>query len=123
LLSWDDTYEEMLGVKADASKGPGHFIDPYFRPDDGARVLREYATAEDEKRGVNHEFRIVLSNGDVRYIHEVSEIELDAGGRPVAYFGTLQNITERKLRDAELERSRRQLADAAHRAKLVYRRH
>ncbi len=123
LLSWDDTYEEMLGVKADDKKGPGHFIGPYFHPDDRARVLREYEAAEAERRGINHEFRVVLPSGAVRHIHEISEMELDADGQPSAYFGTLQDITERKLRDAELERSQRQFADAAHRAKLAYWRH
>ncbi len=120
VLSWDETYEEMLGVKADAEKGPGHFVGLRFHPDDRARVLREYEDAEKEKRGLNLEYRIILPNGDLRHIHEISEIEVDAAGQAIGYFGTLQNITERKLKDAELETSRRQLAYAARRAKLVY---
>jgi PAS domain S-box-containing protein len=42
------------------------------------------------------EYRIVLPNGQIRFVHVWDEIERDPSGRVIRIFGTVQDITERK---------------------------
>lgn len=48
--------------------------------------------------------RIVRLDGSVRTIHEVAEVMRDAAGRPTSMVGTVQDVTERRLEEAERAR-------------------
>jgi PAS domain S-box-containing protein len=78
-------------------------------PDD--REAQEIALQDalQGKRHYDHEFRIVLSNGQVRFIHAWDEIAYDESGHPVRMFGTVQDITERKRAEEELRESQQLL--------------
>ncbi len=53
------------------------------------------------------EYRIIRpSDGEVRWMHGLGELERDDSGRPVKLRGTVQDINERKLAESRLERSR-----------------
>jgi len=49
------------------------------------------------------EYRLIRPSGEIRYIRETGTVEFDADGKPIAAFGLLQDITERKLYQQELE--------------------
>lgn len=50
------------------------------------------------------EYRIIRNNGQIeRWVHGMGELEVDAQGRPVRMFGTIQDITEGKRIEAERE--------------------
>jgi PAS domain S-box-containing protein len=73
-------------------------------PDDWPRVRQ----AADRARGggeYDSEYRIVRpSAGDVRHVRSRGEMTRDAEGRPVRWFGTVQDVTERrKAEQAALE--------------------
>jgi PAS domain S-box-containing protein len=67
-----------------------------IHPEDRDRVLTSIADSVD--RGVPHDlqYRGVRPDGDVRFLHSQGEIMRDASGRPVRFFGTVQDITERR---------------------------
>lgn len=101
---------EVLGLPAGRTlsyaEGPAH-----VHPDDRRALFRHL---EEEvfpgHKAYDHEFRIVRSSdGEVRWLHAVGEPERDADGQVVALFGTVQDITERKLAVLALERSREEL--------------
>ena len=59
-----------------------------------------------------YEYRLMMPDGSVRYLHFVAKATRDSAGRP-EYIGTIQDITERKLAEREHDRVRSELAHAA----------
>jgi PAS domain S-box-containing protein len=94
-------------------KGPfdAALIFERIHPDDRERVAKE---AEETVRNGTHakaEHRIVLPDGEVRYILGLGTVKRDASGRAYEMFGTGQDITERKLADQALQRSQFYLSE------------
>ena len=55
------------------------------------------------------EYRIIRPDGEVRFLHVRDEIIHDASGKPVRMFGTVQDITERKLAEARLHAQQQEI--------------
>jgi PAS domain S-box-containing protein len=94
-------------------KGPfdAALIFERIHPDDRERVTTE---AEETVRNGTHakaEHRIVLPDGEVRYILGLGTVKRDASGRAYEMFGTGQDITERKLAEHSLRRSQFYLSE------------
>ncbi len=49
------------------------------------------------------EYRIVRSDGIVRWIHSWTNVEKDASGRPIRLLGTCQDVTESRLAEQEVD--------------------
>ena len=66
--------------------------------------VRAFQITEEAIRGGTHvdvEYRIVLSNGNVRTLHGLGTVKRDTLGQAYEYFGTTQDITERKRAQEE----------------------
>jgi len=62
----------------------------------------------------SHDFRIVLPEGTLRYIHSVGHPVLSASGDMVEVLGTHVDVTERKHAEEERDRLRKLEAELAH---------
>lgn len=61
------------------------------------------------------EFSIMrASDGAMRYLHSIAELECDEGGRPIKVIGVLQDVTDRRLAEIALQKS-----DATHKAMIA----
>ena len=94
--------EELYQIyDRDRSLGPATLEEflAYLHPDDRAAVteMREQHMSG-YARGPN-EYRIVLRNGDVRWIHREVEVVRDASGKPVKLIAAEQDVTDQKLLD------------------------
>jgi PAS domain S-box-containing protein len=72
---------------------------------------------------VDAEHRIVRPNGEIRVVHSQGDLKRDAAGRPWQMFGTIQDITDRKLAEdkiREQEAGLRQILDLAPQHIAVY---
>ena len=57
-----------------------------------------------DQKTFDKEYRIVRANdGTERWVHGFGRLELDAAGRPSRLFGVIQDITERKATEAQVE--------------------
>jgi PAS domain S-box-containing protein len=74
-------------------------------PDDLAFVHREKKSAAEGLRRVKFEHRVIRPNGEVRYVHQITEMILDDQGRPARESGTMQDISERKVVESALRQS------------------
>ena len=74
----------------------------WLHPEDRDHYLQSYNS---QRQTGSHEveYRIVRQGGEIRHIYETGTVEFDADGMAVAAFGLLQDITERKLHQQELE--------------------
>jgi PAS domain S-box-containing protein len=54
---------------------------------------------------VNYQHRIIRKDGQVRYLHVQTHIELDSEGKPMSLYGVLQDVTEKEMSRQALQRS------------------
>jgi PAS domain S-box-containing protein len=76
-----------------------------IHPEDFKGTFREHmqkAFTGDLKVAIISEFRIVLPDGTVKYLHATSQPVFDDAGKIVEYFGTSVDVTERKRAEEEL---------------------
>ena len=81
-------------------------------PEDRESWVRTIEQAIAEKSKYEHEFRILLPTGAVKYIYSIGHPVLNASGDLVEFVGTSSDITERKRAEEALRRSEAYLADA-----------
>jgi len=80
-------------------------------PDERAEVVEFFRTRVMEQgHTFDKEYRIVRpSDGAVRWVHGLGQLERDGQGRLVSMRGTILDISDRKRAEAEMDAARRQL--------------
>lgn len=98
----------ILGFDPSRASAPDEAFFRAVHPDDRAeleRILR--ATRSGERVGNVLECRVVLPNGEERWILSISEVERDEAGRPAKVFGVLSDVTDRRDLEARLRHAQR----------------
>jgi PAS domain S-box-containing protein len=83
-----------------------------IHPEDRETVL---GIADEAIRSGAHadcEHRLLLPNGEIRFVHSLADLKKDSSGRPYQMFGTTQDITERKRAEQALRQSQFYLNEA-----------
>ncbi len=83
-----------------------------IHPDDLDKFWQAFQKLIDEKVDSEGEYRIVLPDGTVKYVHAIRHPVLNANGELVEIVGTTVDITERKRAEEALRRSEAYLAEA-----------
>jgi PAS domain S-box-containing protein len=78
-----------------------------IHPDDIARVEQVYADSKVTDGLYEVRYRIVRPDGEVRHIIERGDTSVRRGGKVVEQLGTLQDVTESRLIEEELENAQR----------------
>lgn len=82
-----------------------------IHPEDRADFT-EYLTSKviNQRNPLNKEYRIIRKDDHaVRWVHGLGDLELSGNGSPIKMFGTIQDITERKLAEIALKESEARL--------------
>jgi PAS domain S-box-containing protein len=105
-LRWSEETNRIFGIPKDTPVTYEIFLD-CVHPDDREYLMQKWQAA---LRGSPYdiEHRIIV-DGNVRWVHEKSELEFDAQGVPTGGFGTVQDITDSKKKENELQRLNRML--------------
>jgi PAS domain S-box-containing protein len=80
-------------------------------PEDLPEVQAAFDQAAATGRPFNAEFRALHADGRQHWVSDTGRFQFDANGRPVRIVGTVQDITARKLAEAELSRHRLHLEE------------
>jgi PAS domain S-box-containing protein len=95
----------------------------YFKnmlhPEDASSVIGAIDRAISDKTVYRCEFRIVSSDGAVRWVSDTGRAVYDEDGRPVRMVGTIQDITERKRNEETIIAYQEQLRSMATELSLV----
>lgn len=98
-LLWSDETYRIFGLPKGTAMGYKAFLKA-VHPDDREYVNRKWkAATKGEPYDIEHR---ILVNGETLWVRERGEVDLDEGGGLMAGFGTVQDITERKLVENQL---------------------
>lgn len=103
-ITWSDEMYRIFGLrrKAERISLTVAEISRYCHPDDLAHCARSFDPAAQEEGSV-FEYRLIRPSGDERYVVSTGEVERNVAGEIVALFGTLQDTTELRQKERELE--------------------
>ena len=101
---WSDELYSVFGF------APQEFVPRYkmffdhVHPDDRRSVRKEALNALRGRGRSSIHYRIIRRDGEVRYVQTEYEVMRDVRGTPTKMVGTVQDITERKLAEREMEK-------------------
>jgi two-component system cell cycle sensor histidine kinase/response regulator CckA len=94
-IRWSDEAYRIWGLEP-GSPLDGNELTQRIHPDDRARVVSTIAASVEDGTPHNIEYRAIRPDGDVRVLHSQGDLLRNAGGDPLRFFGTVQDITERR---------------------------
>lgn len=101
-LQWSDTINEIFEIDPDLFDASyGSFL-KIIHPDDRELVHQAYLESVHNKSTYEIEHRLLMKDGRIKWFHEIGHTEYDSNDNPVRSFGTVQDITSRKLAEFEL---------------------
>ncbi len=103
-LFWSDEIYRIFGLEPQEFGATYEAFLGYVYPDDRELVVNSVEQSLKNEREYNIDHRIMLSDGEIRYVHEQGEVTRDPSGRPVNMVGTVLDITQRKRIEKERER-------------------
>jgi two-component system sensor kinase FixL len=108
-LEWSAETYRMFGIPPQEAIDLQTFF-AVIHPDDRDFVMDAWskATADDVPYDIEHR---IVAEGQTRWVRERAQIERDPEGQPVTGIGTVQDITERKILELELQEGRREMAE------------
>src|SRR5271168_592444 len=122
-VSWSDETYRIYGLRPQEYPIDIAVVRKLVHPDDREFVFRKAAETIQGEVRADVEHRIVRPSGEVRIVHSQGDLKRDAAGLPRQMFGTVQDITDRKLAEdkiREQEASLRQMLDLAPQHIAVY---
>ncbi len=111
-LDWSPETYRIFGVSPETFQPSVERFYEFVHPDDRDAVRLQVEQGSESGELYRYEHRIVLADGQVRWVHQESESFTDSDTFRGSRRGTIQNITERKLRENELHASRARLEEA-----------
>lgn len=118
---WSDETFRIFGLPP-GSEVPGKdYLERFVHPKDLPYAVSARRTAIQERRSWDLQHRIVRPDGDVRYIHTVSQPYFDEHGELVAYVGCVMDVTEQRRLARALRRSRERTMRLRFQAQLAER--
>jgi PAS domain S-box-containing protein len=111
-LTWSANTRAMYGLSPDEPVSSAT-LDRLVHPDDRA-ILSTAGTEAMRGRPIDVEFRIVLPDGRIRWIHSRGRTICNELGQPVRMVGVKVDVTERKAAEQRLHAEQRRLAHSAH---------
>ena len=113
-LSWDERMFEIYGVHPEEFEGTCQDWENRVHPEDLAQYeAGKHIRTPNNVKDYSQEFRIIRSDGTIRYILATAFIERDTQGHPIRMVGTNLDITRRKAIELALQESERRFASLA----------
>ncbi len=110
-LSWSNEFSHIFEIEAPLFSLNYLSFLQLIHSDDRERIETLYQAHLNEKIDYDTEYRLLLSNGEIKHIHERRQTDRNENEKPISTLGTIQDITERKLIEIELIQHRQHLEE------------
>ncbi|MEB2784117.1 PAS domain S-box protein [Algoriphagus persicinus] len=101
-LIWSDKIYEIWGRNKDEFELNSQNFHQTIHPSDRAFFDQEQEAAYSGKKELNFSHRIILPNGEVKWVHELGRLNRNQAGVPISFEGTVQDITSKKNEEQHL---------------------
>jgi PAS domain S-box-containing protein len=106
IIEWSDECYRVFGyIPGEIKPVTYDFFISRVHPDDRERMNDSAVASVKDKKPFSMDFRLVRKDGSIVYAHNDGKIRYDKDGEPVSIFGTVQDITVRKLAEEALRES------------------
>ncbi|MFN8517021.1 MAG: EAL domain-containing protein [Chloroflexia bacterium] len=102
-VSWSDEVFRIAGHEPRSFVPTTAAMMAQVHPDDLDLVRAALAASRDRGEPFDLDHRIIRPGGEVRLVHQQSEFVRDATGRPLRRVGIVQDVTERRALEAQLQ--------------------
>ena len=99
---WDRKVFSLLGLPEDSIRSSADEFYRRVHPDDLPLVEDSMRRAVEETGALEHEFRVLRADGEIRWLAAKGQVMNDRHGRPVRMVGINFDITERKRTEERL---------------------
>ncbi|MEX1212343.1 MAG: PAS domain S-box protein [Balneolaceae bacterium] len=101
-LYWSDEVYRIFGKEKESFIPSSSTYKAYIHPDDLASFEAQLQRALSGGTGHDVEYRILLSDGSVRWVREMGAHKRESG-KPLRFGGTVQDVTEKKELELQLK--------------------
>ncbi len=115
---WSDEIFRIFGLDPQASEPSFTDHETHLHPDDWPLLNKAVTLASAEGTPFDITFRIVRSDGEIRWMHAIGTTTSDEKGNVAKVFGTAQDITDRKRAEEALQESEALLSMAGRTARF-----
>lgn len=102
-LFWSEETYRIFGVDPLEEGASYEVFRSRVHPDDWPLLEKAFETALASHTPYACDHRILMPDGSTKFVHERCKISYDASGRPVRAVGTVQDITERRQAESDLQ--------------------
>ncbi len=111
-IKWSKLMFELFGLDPKKNKASFEAWDKALHPEDLEIAHKRIETAIEEHKLLDSEYRIVLPDGQVRWINALGKAEYDDQDAPISMIGFCIDITERKKSEEALKQSQWELNES-----------
>lgn len=109
VLTWSEQLYYIFGLTPQEFNPTREGFLKMVHPEDRDLVIARIEKSYNNPEQFNYYYRIIRADGAVRIIYSKGNVAYDEEGNPVRSFGTMQDVTERKLAEEKLKNSNNKL--------------
>ncbi len=110
-LTWSDEIYHIFKLDRENFGATFDAFLEIIHPEDREKVSAAYTESLNNRQPYDIVHRILLPDNQIRYVREMCEHVYDTNGKPIRSVGTVQDITEQKLKEDELRHYRLHLEE------------
>ena len=117
---WSDSAYKVFGVNKEEKEIAHDTFLKIAHPDDIDNINRQIEKIIESGEITEDEFRIVKSNGEIRYFTTTLDLISDENKKPIKIFGVVQDITEKKISEEQLLMEKQRAEESEQRYKALH---
>lgn len=111
-LFWSEEIFRIFEIDPDGFEASYQAFLDATHPEDREKVHNAYSDSLETKQPYKIEHRLLMGDGRIKYVQERCKTDYDGDGNPVKSIGTVQDITESKLIEAENKKLQEKIVQA-----------